>query len=280
MLEKIHYRVFGQSTFPKLVFLHGLMGFSSNWGTIARKLVNNFNILVFDQRGHGRSHKPERGYRPEDYAQDLRAILEDLKWEKINLVGHSMGGRNAICFAANEPERVTRLVIEDIGPEAKPNSEQEFQSMLDQIPVPFISRQKAEEFFAQEFQLGGSTSHERTALIQYLMANLAPTEQVPGLLDWKFSLSAILETVREGRVRDRWDEFKRIRVPTLVIRGELSQELDSETLIQMARLNPMVRTAEVKGAGHWVHFEKPDEFVELICAFFSEDLSGRGGLKT
>lgn len=116
-LENFNYSITGQGNeAPKLVFLHGVMGFGLNWRTITKVFDPYFRCLVYDQRGHGRSFHPESGYAPEDYANDLEQILEELSWNKISLVGHSMGGRNALEFAHRFSARVEKLVIEDIGP--------------------------------------------------------------------------------------------------------------------------------------------------------------------
>src|SRR5512135_2152018 len=98
-LDNFSYQVLGNEKGAKVVFLHGLMGSGVNWRKIAQSLEADYQVLIFDQRGHGRSFQPSSGYAPEDYANDLALILEELRWEKILLVGHSMGGRNALHFA-------------------------------------------------------------------------------------------------------------------------------------------------------------------------------------
>ena len=76
-LSNFNYQILGDSSSTnKLVFLHGLMGFASNWKRIARHFESDFEILIYDQRGHGRSFHPAKGFAPEDYAQDLFEILE------------------------------------------------------------------------------------------------------------------------------------------------------------------------------------------------------------
>ena len=82
-IDNFNYRITGNPDAPKLVFLHGLMGFSNNWRSIAREFEKQFHILVYDQRGHGRSFRPDTGYGPEDYAEDLKKILDSLAWDKV-----------------------------------------------------------------------------------------------------------------------------------------------------------------------------------------------------
>lgn len=256
-LENFHCEFSGVSEGPRLVFLHGLMGYAANFRRIAKPFESTHSILMYDQRGHGRSWKPEAGYRPEDYAQDLLQILDALKWETIDLVGHSMGGRNAMAFAANHPSRVKKLVIEDIGPEANPASVRKIEALLAKIPTPFVDKRKAKEFMLNE--LGDP------ALGQYLYSNLIETS--PSVFDWQFSKLAILESVRTGRLTDRWDHIEALRCPTLLIRGAKSDEISEETYEKILRTNPKIQGVTIADAGHWVHFDQPLKFIEEIEKF-------------
>ena len=121
-LSNFNYSVLGNAESPRVVFIHGLMAFSANWRKIASRLQNDFQCLIYDQRGHGRSFKPDSGYSPEVFAEDLNKITNELGWDSFHLVGHSMGGRNAIVFADLYPQKVTTLTIEDMGPEADSRS--------------------------------------------------------------------------------------------------------------------------------------------------------------
>src|SRR4051812_15499994 len=94
---------------PWIVFLHGLLGSAANWRRVTPLFSKNYNVLALDQRGHGKSFKPTKGFTPKDFARDLKFIFDELKIPKAIVVGHSMGGRNAIAFAALYPELVTKL---------------------------------------------------------------------------------------------------------------------------------------------------------------------------
>lgn len=117
-LQQFHYKITGPPSGRPWVFLHGLMGYLHNWASVIRSLDATEKCLTYDQRGHGQSFKPAQGYAAKDYAEDLKLIIDELGFKKIILVGHSMGGRNALHFASAYPERIEKLVIEDIGPKA------------------------------------------------------------------------------------------------------------------------------------------------------------------
>lgn len=269
-LQNFHTQLLGNPQGPKLVFLHGLMGSGANWRKITPAFEREFQILLLDQRGHGRSFHPPQGYAPEDYAQDLALILDELGWgdQAIHLVGHSMGGRNALVFANRFPRRVNKLVIEDIGPDANLESARRIEGYLDMIPTPFPDKRAAKHFFAETFpQLVGGGAQARV-LAEYFYANLRSGAE--GKADWRFSPVGVRASVREGRARERWELLATLAVPTLVIRGSQSTDLSREVFDRMLQANPKIRGAQIEGAGHWVHFDQPQAFIALLQAFFKE----------
>lgn len=263
MRDRFHLQILGNELGPKLVFLHGLMGSGANWRKITPYFENAYHILLIDQRGHGRSFQPESGYSPEDYAQDLYEILEHLQWKQVMLVGHSMGGRNALCFASQWPDRVKKLVIEDIGPELQDAGARRIEELLDQVHTPYVSRAEARRDLLEEFPLRISSSQAHT-LAQFFYSNLE--EKKNGQVDWRFSLSGIRESLRAGRVRDRWQEWEMLKVPTLVIRGQHSQDLPLEIFSRMRKRENVIGV-EIPNAGHWVHFDQPQRFTEVLLQF-------------
>lgn len=260
-IEKFNYRITGKSAGPKLVFLHGLMGFASNWRSIAKAFEQYFEILCYDQRGHGKSFQPESGYGPEDYADDLSKILEELGWDKIVLVGHSMGSRNANHFAFKYPHKVIALVLEDLGPEANPDSILKNRALLNRFPTPFESKKVARAHVTEEFK-------DQPILGEYLYANLKEKED--GSVDWRFYRKGIEESVLKGRSIDRWSEFEALSVPTLLIRGESSDEFPAEIYESMLKRNTNVEGVVIPDAEHWVHFDQKELFIESLKKFFEK----------
>jgi pimeloyl-ACP methyl ester carboxylesterase len=265
-LQNFHSQITGRDeNAPKLVFLHGVMGFAANWRRIAKAFEQEYQILVYDQRGHGRSFQPAIGYGPEEYADDLEKILDELGWQSINLVGHSMGGRVALHFAAQNPTRVTRLVIEDIGPSMYHAGASFITKMLDAIPVPFASKREAKEWFDTEFLRLFAESPNREGLAAYLYANLTEDEQKRAV--WRFYEPGVRESIAQGRAQERWDEVAELKMPTLVIRGEFSRDLPRDIFERMLAINPRLQGVEIAGAGHWVHSDQAEEFIRVLGAF-------------
>jgi len=259
-LNNFNYQILGQKANPKLVFLHGLMGFGSNWKTMARHFEDRFEILLYDQRGHGRSFQPAE-YSLDDYADDLDKITAELGWNSFILVGHSLGGRVAVRFASRHPERVQKLIVVDIGPTSDMQSMLSIEDKINFVPTPFASRDEARAFFDGPFlqKYGNET------VKQFFYANLESNER--GEMDWRFSKPGIQKTLWQARIGDQWREWEGLKMPTLLVRGGNSVDLPKNLFDEILRRNPQIKGVEVPGAGHWVHVEKPQELLEIFETF-------------
>jgi 3-oxoadipate enol-lactonase len=107
--------VWGRADAPPLVLLHGLGGQASGWDAVAPELARSFRVLAVDLRGHGDSDRPG-DYSFELMRDDVLGVLDQLGLDRVNLLGHSMGGTVAYLIAQQEPGRIARLVLEDTPP--------------------------------------------------------------------------------------------------------------------------------------------------------------------
>jgi esterase len=270
VLEQIHHQIYGPETGYKgrLVFVHGLMGAGQNWRKIIHFFEKDYQCLAYDQRGHGRSFKPEQGYSPVDYAADLNELTMALGWSKFILIGHSMGGRTAFQFASHYAEKVEKLVIEDIGPEQQDGAEKYFEQLLGVVPDVFLSREEAKKFFIGEFLRLAKTREKVEVIAQFLYTNVIDLED--GRATLRFRKQNIIETVRLGRADHLWNEIKGLSMPTLWVRGEHSQELSQENFQRILSLNDRIHGSVIPGAGHWIHVEQPVKFCEELKGFIEQ----------
>src|SRR5690242_12457235 len=115
---KLHYLDFGSSGQPPLVCIHGLSGNAHAFDGLAPHLVGSYRVIALDVRGRGDSDwGPPGDYNPSVYVSDLAVMLDTLKIDNVSLIGTSMGGIISMMYAGGYPERVARLVLNDIGPE-------------------------------------------------------------------------------------------------------------------------------------------------------------------
>jgi esterase len=249
-----------------VVFLHGLMGFAANWGKIWPSVHQRRAVLVLDQRGHGKSPKPKTGYTPTDYARDLKGLLDLLGWRKAHIVGHSMGGRVALRFCSLFPERCVSLTMEDSGAESRPERVHWIQDLLASIPTPFHDREEAKKFFSESFRHDPLTGG-------FLHMNLEP--KADGKMDWRFHAPGMIETVETGRAVDAFREFRDLKLPTLLVRGERSSEFPPEEAERMAQARASVSLVTIEDAGHFVHAEQPQAFTTALVEFLDRSEHGR-----
>lgn len=257
---------------PALVFLHGVMGYALNWRRVAKAFESEYRVLAYDSRGHGRSVHGDLAaqpdlYSPESLAEDLRLILDDLGWQKVAVIGHSMGGRVAYTFAARYPERVVGAVIEDIGPNMSPVGTSTVARVLSTVPVPFADKKAARAWFSSEFPKHFADLRNAAALAEWLYANI--TESESGQAVWRFHVDGVRAAVEAGHTQERWDEIRALKCPTLVVRGEHSTDLPHDVLAKMLATNPLIRGVEIPGAGHWVHSDQLEPFIAALRPFLA-----------
>lgn len=180
-----------------------------------------------------------------------------------------MGGRTAYSFAARNPERVTRLVIEDIGPASysEGTGVTLVERMLDAVPVPFANKRDARAWFDTEFPRIFAAQPRKEQLAEYLYANLS--EQPDGAVGWRFYEAGVRESVEAGRTHERWGDIQALKMPTLVMKGEQSKDLPRPVFDRMLSENRKIHGVEILGAGHWIHSDKPELFIETLRRFLN-----------
>lgn len=270
ILQQLHHQIYGPSENFKgrIVFVHGLMGAGQNWRKIVHFFEGSYQCLVYDQRGHGRSFKPETGYAPADYAEDLRQLTMALGWSRFILVGHSMGGRTAFHFAFRHPEHVEKLVIEDIGPEQQDGAEKYYEELLGVVPDVFSSREEAKKFFNTDFLQKAKTRENVQVIAQFFYTNIIDLED--GRASFRFRKQNIIDTVKLGRSASLWSEIQQLQMPTLWVRGERSAELTQPNYEKILSLNSKIYGTVIPEAGHWIHVEQPARFCTELQAFIEE----------
>jgi pimeloyl-ACP methyl ester carboxylesterase len=245
-----------------VLLLHGITGHARVWDHLAQRLTPARRVLALDQRGHGDSDPaPDDDYRVGTMADDVAAFAGSLRLDRFALVGHSMGGRIAIKYAADHAARLERLVIIDIGPDIALAGLQRVRDMMANSPERIESEEWAVEYIrrANPLQdLGMLRERVRHGL----------KRQRDGELTWKYA-KGLREMMRAGRrdAVDLWEPLPRITCPTLVVRGAESDILAPEVAKKMAERLPDGRVVEIAGAGHTVPADRPEEFVREIRGF-------------
>ncbi len=252
---KLFYRQSGQG--EPLIILHGLFGSSDNWYTLAKTFAENFTVYLIDQRNHGQSpHSDEFNYKL--LADDLFEFVNDHGLEKVNIIGHSMGGKTAMNFAVKYPERVKKLIIVDIVPKGYPvHHDNILEGLLSLNLTNVSSRTEADELLGKHIP--------ELDVRQFLLKNLY--RRSDGGFAWRPNLKAIeshIEEIGEGMQFDG-----QYNGPTLFIVGARSKyfKMGDENLLQ--QIFPAYKLVTLD-SGHWVQAEKPKEFVEAVIPFLEK----------
>lgn len=256
------YQSFGSG--PPLVILHGLFGCKENWRSLARQLAHQFCVYTLDQRNHGRSpHAAESDYR--SMASDLLAFLDNQGLDRVNLIGHSMGGKTAIQFAASYPQRLNRLIIEDIAPGAYHPRHLELFTALDSL----VRHQPTT--LGDADRLLQKTIPELTVR-QFLLKNLRRLAN--GHFKWRFNLP-VLQRHYLALIA-ALDISGSIEIPTLFVRGGRSDYLPPILPPEITEIFTNVRMATIENVGHWVHAEKPELFLPAVNTFLEDTTIKKG----
>jgi pimeloyl-ACP methyl ester carboxylesterase len=239
-----------------LLILHGFLGMSDNWKTLGAQFVNEgFEVHLLDLRNHGRSfHSEEFSY--EVMVQDVLDYCQVNNLKKINLLGHSMGGKVAMFLSVSNPDLVERLIVADIGPKYyRPHHQEIFKGLN---AIDFSQKPSRGEV---ELILRKYISENET--IQFLMKSLYWKE--PGQLDFRFNLKAFnLDYDAIGKPLVENDIFDQ---PTLFIRGGNSSYIREKDFDGIFRHFSKAKIETIPNAGHWLHAENPLLFFELAMQF-------------
>ena len=239
-----------------LLILHGFLGMSDNWKTIGLQFASDgFQVHLLDLRNHGRSfHSDEFSY--ELMVQDVYEYCLANNLEKINMIGHSMGGKTAMLFAVTYPERIEKLIIADIGPKFYPQHHQTILQGLNAVDFSKKpSRSEVEEIMSHYITDFGTR--------QFLLKSLYWQE--PGQLAFRFNLAVFNKKIEEiGKALPENAVFSK---PTLFIRGGKSDYILNEDFENLKKHFPDSTIETIPDAGHWLHAENPKMFCKIASSF-------------
>jgi proline iminopeptidase len=263
------------SSKPVMVFVHGWAGSARYWESTAHALSDQFDCLLYDMRGFGRStldpdqqdQLKERGYELETFADDLAELLKALGLPKVYLDAHSMGATVAVFFLNRHPDMVEKAVLTCNG--------------------IFEYDKKAFETF---YKFGGYVVAIRPKWLskiplvpglfmsRFLSRPIPTAEKVAFLEDFlnadhETALRTIFTSVSKKATEVMPVEFSRIEVPTLLVSGEFDQITPAELGKNAAELNPKVDYALVKGTGHFPMLEDPETYLNYVRDFLGVDSS-------
>jgi esterase len=238
-----------------VVLLHGLFGSSENWHSIAMRLAATFHVFALDHRNHGQSpHSAEMDYPV--MAADVDRFFASRGVASARVIGHSMGGKTAMQLALHFPQRVQKLVVADMAPRAYAPAHDKIFAALLALDLPsFQTRAQIEEALAPEIP--------NPVLRRFLLKNLGRAPA--GGFCWKINLRDIAENY--WRLREPVAGEAPFAGPVLFIRGGKSKYVQPEDEPLIREWFPAATLQTIQEAGHWVHADQPEEFLQLLLDF-------------
>lgn len=245
-----------------LLLLHGFTGTARSWSRQTGAWSTSHRVIAPDLLGHGGSDAPAESarYRLERQARDVVELLELLEATPATVVGYSMGARLALVLAATQPQAVERLVLES--PSAG----------IDDALVR-AERQAADERLAGDLERFGLEAFvDRWEALPMFASHAAlphdvrAAQRAERLQHTPSGLAASLRGAGQGAMTPLHDRLDEIRVPALVIAGELDA-IGLDRARRVARGMPAARLEVVSGAGHTPHLERPEAFSGLVDDF-------------
>ena len=243
---------------PPLVLAHGITDAGLCWSPIAEQLAEQYDIVMYDARGHGRSDAPPDGYTQDDYAADLVALVQALGLEQPAVVGHSMGATVAAAAAARSPQTFRRLVLED--PPWNPPAA---------APQPGAENW-FEEWRARSIAMKSKSREELLALGKAQSPRWFQAEFEP----WVEAKQQVNPVIFNGirTIGQGWREIvPGISCPALLITGdpELGAIVRPDVASEVRALNPLIEVFHIGGTGHNIRREGHEAFLGAVMRFFA-----------
>ncbi|CAM1360867.1 Pimeloyl-ACP methyl ester carboxylesterase [Tenacibaculum sediminilitoris] len=254
-MEVLYSKIIGEG--QPLLILHGYFGMGDNWKSHANKFAEDgFEVHLIDQRNHGRSFHSD-AFDYELLVGDLYNYIQYHNLEKVDLLGHSMGGKTVMLFATEYSELVNKLIVADISPRMYPPHHHEILAALNSVDFSKqTSRKLVDEKLAELIGEKG--------IRQFLAKNVY--RKTKDKLAFRFNLKSLTENNSEVGVA--LPSFTVFEGETLFLRGANSGYIskEDEPLIQVHFPKSKIKT--IANTGHWLHAENPKDFYKEALLFF------------
>lgn len=259
----IHVKLWNEEASPTLVLLHGFTGSTETWRETVSFLPWSIKVVAVDLTGHGLTDapsNPER-YSMEEQISDLDLLFTELGIERFSLLGYSMGGRIALSYALQYPERVEGLILESSSPGLEDEEEQIQRANADNSLADRIESEGLEAFVdfweaVPLFESQKTLSAEKRKAIREERLSQKP-----------IGLANSLRGIGTGRQPSNWRRLNLLQLPVLLMVGEWDIKFRNIAEEMQKRL-PTAKIETVREAGHAIHVEKPEQFATIITELF------------
>lgn len=267
-INEINYKTFGDRSKPALFLIPGLDEAWQSFANVAEELSKHFFVVTYDQRGHGQSAEAGTDYSSSLLAQDLLALMGALNIERAHVLGHSLGARTAVKFAATYPDRVISLIIEDMEMGSRVDSSPDLEEKIQQL-----AKQRREI---------PRTFPNRNALVEALrpfygdqaesLANEKSSENPDGTIELLFNPAVSILYSYQGNLESLLTAYRAVSAPALVLQANQmnGSALGDIGLAIMKAAQPNASYVYFENADHTIHRSDSERFIDVLLKFLTQ----------
>ena len=257
----LHYLDWGNEGATPLLLLHHISSNAHTWDEFARRMREKYHVLALDMRGHGDSDWAGEGnYTTEHYADDVASLVNSRGLEGAIILGGSTGGRVGLVYAAQYPEKVAALIMEDVGA-VRPASIS--QGFADRVAAGDPEFDTIEEWTTQ---LRGQNTRTPARFFESLAVH--GTKRLP---NGKLGLKRDVAIQRDFVPLELWNYVEKVTVPFLLLIGSESVIVGSDQQERFRAIIPDIEIVTVQDAGHIIVHDKLDEFDQVVQRFLGDN---------
>ncbi|MFM5998904.1 MAG: alpha/beta fold hydrolase [Dolichospermum sp.] len=250
---------------PVMVFMHGWAGSGRYWQSTAEALLDNFDCLLYDMRGFGRSHvQPDLSYELTEYAEDLAVLLNQLNLERVYINAHSMGASIATLFLNRYPQKVEKAILTCSGifeyDEKAFAAFYKFGGLVVKFRPKWLGKiPLADRMFMARFLHSPIPKSERQAFLEDFIN-----------ADYQAALGTIFTSVSKEQAEFMPQEFAKLTVPTLLVAGEYDIIIPAELGKKAAALNDKIKLTIIPNTAHFPMLEDAETYLVRVKDFLKK----------
>lgn len=273
--ESMHYQLFGRKSNPVLVMVHGLDSAGATFLPVVEHLARDFYVVIYDQRGHGRTPDVGWNYSNTVMARDLRSLLMHLKIKRpVHLLGHSLGGRTAARYTSLYPESVMSLIVEDMEMHRRTPEDLLASTLSNAVDISRVIKEATPEAFRTRYELENylETNYFRSPVTQRemdaLIASRARKDEAGG---WQLRFRPYVTRLysSQSNIENLIPSLRQFSGKILFLRSDEGSAMTDWGVQEIRRSLPQTTIQRIEGSLHNIHGSKPRIFINRVRKFLT-----------